>query len=109
MYLANRIRSDRGPRRIRCYKMCSIGSGHWCLDATTQAPCDDTPSQRWGWRGVLSFSFEVRVRQGRVTFPCKSLRGVRAPNRFCMVTGRGASPSAPKGNNIEWGRASKGR
>jgi len=29
---------------------------------------------------VLSFSFEVRVRQGRVTLPCKSLRGVREPN-----------------------------
>jgi len=30
---------------------------------------------------VLSFSFEVHVRQGRVTLPCKSLPGVRAPNR----------------------------
>jgi len=37
-------------------------------------------SQRRGWRGVLSFFFEVRVREGRVTLPCKSLRGVRAPN-----------------------------
>jgi len=60
--------------------MCSIDSGLWCWDATTQAASDDAPSQRRGWRGVLSFSFEVRVRQGRVTFPCKSLRGVRAPN-----------------------------
>ena len=31
---------------------------------------------------MLSFSFEVRMRQGRVTLPCKSLRGVRAPNRL---------------------------
>jgi len=31
---------------------------------------------------VLSFSFKVGVRQGRVTLPCKSLRGVRAPNRI---------------------------
>jgi len=50
------------------------------LGATTQAASDDSPSQRRGWRGVLSFSFEVRVRQGRVTLPCKSLRGVPAPN-----------------------------
>jgi len=61
--------------------MCSIDSGLWCWDATTQAASDDAPSQRRGWRGVLSFSFEVRVRQGRVTLPCKSLRGVRAPNK----------------------------
>jgi len=60
--------------------MCSIESGLWCWDATTQAASDDAPSQRRGSRGVLSFSFEVGVRQGRVTFPCKSLRGVRAPN-----------------------------
>ena len=55
-------------------------SGLWCWDATTEAASDDAPSQRRGWRGVLSFSFEVRVRQGRVTLPCKSLQGVRAPN-----------------------------
>jgi len=60
--------------------MCSIDSGLWCWDATTQAASDDAPSQRRGWRGVLSFSFEVRMRQGRVTLPRKSLRGVRAPN-----------------------------
>jgi len=78
---ANRIRSDGRPRRIRCYKMGSIDNGLWCWDATTQAASDDAPSQRWGWRGVLSFSFKVRRRQGRLTFPCKSLRGVRAPNK----------------------------
>ena len=61
--------------------MCSIDSGLWCWDATTQAASDDAPSQRRGWRGVLSFSFKVRMRQGRVTLPCKCLRGVRAPNR----------------------------
>ena len=61
--------------------MRSIDSGLWCWDATTQAASDDAPSQRRGWRGVLSFSFEVRMCQGRVTLPCKSLRGVRAPNR----------------------------
>jgi len=60
--------------------MYSVDSGLWCWDATTQAASDDAPSQRQGWRGVLSFSFEVGVRQGRVTLPCKSLGGVRAPN-----------------------------
>jgi len=59
---------------------CSVDSGFWCWDATTQAATDDAPSQRRGWRGVLSFSLGVGVRQGRVTLPCKSLRGVRAPN-----------------------------
>jgi len=62
--------------------MCSNDSGLWCWDATTQAASDDAPSQRRGWRGVLSFFFEVYVRQGRVTLPCKSLRGVRAPNMY---------------------------
>ena len=80
IYPANRIRPDGRPRRIQCYKMCSLDSGHWCWDATTQAASDDTPSQRRGWRGDLSFSLEVRMRQGRVTLPCKSLRGVCAPN-----------------------------
>jgi len=60
--------------------MCFIDSGFWCWDATTPAASDAGPSQRRGWCAVLSFSFEVRVRQGRVTLPCKSLRGVRAPN-----------------------------
>jgi len=98
IYPANRIRSDRWPRRIRCYKMCSIHSGLWCWDSTTQAASDDAPSQRRGcqWRGVLSFSFEVRVRQGRVTLPCKSLRGVRAPNTVPESTGaKETSPSKP--------------
>jgi len=74
IYPATRIRSDGRPRRIRCYKMCSIDRGLGCWDATTQAASDDAPFQRRGWRGVLSFSFEVRMRQGRVTLPCKSLR-----------------------------------
>ena len=60
--------------------MCSIDRGLWCWDATTLAASDDAPSQRRGWRGVLSFSFEVRMRQGSVTLACKSLWGVRAPN-----------------------------
>jgi len=60
--------------------MCPIDCGLWCWDATTLAVSDDAPSQRQGWRGVLSFSFEVGMRQGRLTLPCKSLRGVRAPN-----------------------------
>jgi len=84
IYPANRIRSDGRPRRIRCYWMCFVDSGLWCWDATTQAASDDAPSQRRGWRGLLSFSFEVRVRQGRVTLPCKSLQGVRAPNSRIM-------------------------
>jgi len=62
--------------------MCSIDSGLWCGDATTQVASDDAPSQRRGWRGVFSFFFEARVRQGRVTLPCKSLRGVRVPTRI---------------------------
>jgi len=89
IYPANRIRSHGRPRRIRCYKMCSIDSGLWCWDATTQAASDDAPSQRRGWSGVLSFFFEVRVREGRVTLPCKSLRGVHAPNRIPPASGAG--------------------
>jgi len=60
--------------------MCSIDSGLWCWDATTQGASDDASSQRRGWRGVLSFSFEVRACQGRVTLRFKSVQGVRAPN-----------------------------
>ena len=37
------------------------------------------PNARAGG-GWYLFSFEVRVCHGRVTLPCKSLRGVRAPN-----------------------------
>ena len=48
IYPANRIRSDRRPRRIRCYRMCSADSGLWCWDATTQAASHDGPSQRRG-------------------------------------------------------------
>jgi len=76
---------DGRPQRIRCYKMCSIDSGLWCWESTTQAASDDAPSQRWGSRGVLSFFFEVRMRHGRVTLPCKSLPGVRAPNSMDMI------------------------
>jgi len=65
--------------------MCSVDTGLWCWDATKQAASDDAPTQRRGWRGVLSFSFEVGMRQGRVTLPCKSLPGVRAPNRFPRI------------------------
>jgi len=32
--------------------------------------------------GCYLFSFEVGMHQGSVTLPSKSLRGVRAPNRF---------------------------
>jgi len=78
---ANRIWSERRPRRIRCYKMCFSGSGLWCWDKTTPAGSDDAPSQCWGWRGVLSLFFEVRTGQGRATLSQKSLRGVCAPNR----------------------------
>jgi len=63
-----------------CYKMCSIDSGLWCWDLTTLAGTGDAPSQRRGSKGVLYFSFQVRVCQGRVTLPCKSFPGVRAPN-----------------------------
>jgi len=53
----NRVRSDGRPRRIRCYRMCSIARGPWCW----QAARDDVASQGGGWRGVLSFSCEVRA------------------------------------------------
>jgi len=36
--------------------------------------------------GCYLFSFEVGMRQGRVTLPCESLRGVRAPNTTNMST-----------------------
>jgi len=55
IYPLNWIRPDRRPRRIWCYKMCSVDSGLWCWDATTQAASADGPSQPRGWRGVLSF------------------------------------------------------
>jgi len=80
IYPANRIRLDGRPRRIQCYRMCSSDSGLWCRDPTTQAASDDLPSKRWGWRGVLSLFFKVRVHQGRVTLSQKSLWGVHAPN-----------------------------
>ena len=67
--------------------MCSVDSGLWCWDATTQVAGHDVPSQRRGWRGVLSSSFEVGMRQGRVPLPCKSLQGVRAPNNGSPVRG----------------------
>jgi len=69
IYPAHRIRLDRRPRRIQSYRMCSIHIGLWCWDAPTEVAHDDAPSQRWGWRGVFSFCFEVGVRQGSVTFP----------------------------------------
>ena len=84
IYPANRILSDRRPRPIRCYRMCSIDSGLWCWDATTAAASDHALSQRRGWRRVLSFSFEVGVRQRRVTLRCKFLQEVRAPNRVYL-------------------------
>jgi len=55
IYPATRIRSDGRPRCIRCYTMCFVDTALWCWDATTQAARDDAPSQRRGWRGVLSF------------------------------------------------------
>jgi len=66
--------------------MCSTDSSLWCWDATTQGATDEAPSQRRSWKGFLSFSFKVRACLGRVTLPCKSLRGVRAPNttRYAM-------------------------
>jgi len=44
IYPANRIRPVGRPRSIRCFKMCTIHSGLWCWDATTQAASDDPPS-----------------------------------------------------------------
>ena len=80
--------------------MGSIDSGHWSWDPTTQAARDDALSQCRGWRGVLSFSFELHVCQGRVTLPCKSLRGVRAPNTEASGGGGGGGrpplPTRPK-------------
>ena len=82
IYPADWTRSDGRPRRIRCYMMCFVHSGLGCWDATTQAACDDTASERRGWTGVLSVSFEVCVCQGRVTPPCNSFQGVCSPNRI---------------------------
>jgi len=65
----------------------------WCWDATTHAASDNTPSECRGWSGVLSLAFEVPACQGRVTLPCKSLRGVRAPNTLAF--GFGSTP-------VEW-------
>jgi len=61
IYPVNRIRSDRQPRCIRCYNMSSIDILLSCLDATTHAARDDAQSQRWGCRGLLPFSFQVRM------------------------------------------------
>jgi len=80
IYSVNRIWSDRQPRHIQCYKMCSNDSGLWCWDATTWVASHYAPSQRRGWRRVLSLFFEVRACQGRVTLPSKSLQGVRGSN-----------------------------
>jgi len=38
IYPANRIRSERWPRRIQCLKTCSNDSGLWCWEATTPRP-----------------------------------------------------------------------
>jgi len=80
IYPANRIPSDRRPRHIPYYKMCSNYSDLWCWDATTQAAGDDAPSQRRGSREVLSLFFKVHLRQGRVTLSQESVREVCAPN-----------------------------
>jgi len=61
--------------------MYSVDCGLWCWDVTTLTASDEAPSQRRGWRVLLSFSFKVRMRQARVTLPWKFLRGVCAPNR----------------------------
>jgi len=84
IYPATRIRSDGRRRPILCYRMCSIHSGLWCWDTANEAASADVPSQTSGWRGVLYLFFEVRVRYGRVTLPCISLRGVRAPNTMYL-------------------------
>jgi len=82
---ANRIRSDGQPPRIWFYKVCSNDGGLWFWDATTKAASDNAASQRRGWRGVLSFFFEVGACQGRVTLSQKSLRGVGASNNsLCL-------------------------
>ena len=69
VYPVNWIRSDRWLRRIRSYQLCSNDSRHSCWTATTHPASDDAPSQRRGWRGVLSFSFQAPACQGRVTLP----------------------------------------
>jgi len=55
-------------------------SGLWGWDAIIQTASDEAPFQCQGWRGVLSFFFEVHAGQGRVTLPQKSLREFPAPN-----------------------------
>jgi len=85
VYPANSIRSDTWPRRRWCYNMYSIDRGLWCWDATTPAARDDARSQLRGLRGVFSFSFKVHACQGRVTLPCKSLRGVPGSNNIAII------------------------
>jgi len=62
--------------------MCSNDTGLWYWDATAQvaSASDDTLFQRRGWRGVLSFFFQVCVRQGKLTLAQKSLQGVHTCN-----------------------------
>jgi len=83
IYPTNRIPWHRWPWRIWYYKMCSMDCVLWCWDATTQVASDDAPSQRRLWRGVLSFSVEVRACQDRVTLPvnpyAESVRLTSAP------------------------------
>ena len=83
IYSTNKVWPDRRPRPIWCYKLCSNDRGLWCWDATTQ-PSRDALLQRWGRRGVLSFGFEVRVHEGRVTLLPTFFWGIRVPNR-CKI------------------------
>jgi len=71
IYAANRMRSDRWPQRIRCYRMSSAESGLWCWDATPQAS-DDRPVQCRGQSWPLSFFTKVRSRQVKVILVLKS-------------------------------------
>ena len=64
-YPARTILSDRLPRSIQCYLMCSIDSSPWCCDATTLATIDDQQSnavERWEF--CLYASKFMRIKAG---------------------------------------------
>jgi len=63
----------------------------------TQLPRRPVMTRRpnaWAGGGVLSFSSEVHVRQGRVPLPCKFLLEVRAPNSNDTTHRRSCLPTA---------------
>jgi len=63
-YPANRIRLDRQPQHIRCYKMCSSDSGLWYGEATTQGPVTRCPNAGAGGGCYLCASKFMCIKVG---------------------------------------------